>query len=342
MNPPDKICIVGSGNWGSAIARIVGENAATHNEFETQVNMWVFEETIGDKKLTDIINTQHENVKYLPGIKLPTNVIAVPDLAMAAKDATILIFVLPHQFVHRACDTLRPGITPNTKAISLIKGMDASCKGSFLISSVIGKRLGIDVSVLSGANIATEVAQEKFCETTVGCRVLQSALVFQKLFQMPYFRVGITDDVAGAELCGALKNVIALAAGFCDGLSYGSNTKAAVIRMGLVEMMGISRLIEPSVKTETFFESCGIADLITTCYGGRNRKCAEAFATTGKPFADLENELLNGQKLQGTLTAKEVHHFLEEKYQISQFPLFNNVYRICYEDIPVSDILKGI
>merc|ERR1711920_908276 len=118
------------------------------------------------------------------------------------------------------------------------------------------------------------------------------------------------DDIAGVELCGALKNVVALGAGFCDGLGYGGNTKAALIRIGLQEMKAFIRYFYPDVKDATFLESCGVADLITTCYGGRNRKCAEAFAKTGKSWDVIEKELLNGQKLQGTLTAKEVHEVL--------------------------------
>ena len=104
LSPPkEKVCLIGSGNWGSAIARIVGQNVAAHPDlFHPEVNMWVYEEMIDDRKLTDIINTSHENAKYLPGIKLPACVRAVPDLLDAAKDATVLVFVVPHQVETRA------------------------------------------------------------------------------------------------------------------------------------------------------------------------------------------------------------------------------------------------
>lgn len=98
MSAPKKICIVGSGNWGSAISRLVGVNAAENpNKFVKDVNMWVFEEMIDGQKLTEIINTKHENVKYLPGRQLPENVIAVPNIVDAAADADLIIFVIPHQ-----------------------------------------------------------------------------------------------------------------------------------------------------------------------------------------------------------------------------------------------------
>merc|ERR1711943_108587 len=134
---------------------------------------------------------------------------------------------------------------------------------------------------------------------------------FHKLFDMKTFSVNTVDEVASVELCGALKNVVALAAGFTDGIGMGSNTKAAVVRIGLKEMQTFITHFYPKTKTEVFAESCGVADLITTCFGGRNRKCAEAFAKSvcaGSPktWQELEAALLGGQKLQGVLTSHEV------------------------------------
>ncbi len=131
------------------------------------------------------------------------------------------------------------------------------------------------------------------------------------------------------SLCGALKNVVAIAAGFTDGLGWGDNAKAAVMRIGLMEMKRFSEEFFDGVKPETFTEtSAGVADLITTCLGGRNRKCAEAFVKTGKPFDQLEKELLNGQKLQGTETAREVHELLAARGKVDDYPLFKAVYSI--------------
>lgn len=130
------VCLIGSGNWGSAIATIVGRNCAALEECETQVNMWVYEEMVTitsdddgatqrQEKLSTIINQRHENVKYLPGIGLPDNVVAVPDLATACRYATLLIFVLPHQFLPKLLPVIRQHVHPTEcrRGISLIKGL---------------------------------------------------------------------------------------------------------------------------------------------------------------------------------------------------------------------------
>jgi glycerol-3-phosphate dehydrogenase (NAD+) len=221
--------------------------------------------------------------------------------------------------------------------------VDVSEAGLQLISKVIHDNLNhIDVSVLMGANIATGVALDEFCEATIGYNSKENANIFFKAFNTPYFRINTINDVAGVELCGALKNIVAIAAGLVDGLKCGDNTKAAIIRVGLMEMRKFCIRFYDGVQNETFFESCGVADLITSCYGGRNRRVAEARVLTGKSFEVLEEELLNGQKLQGSLTAKEVHLILRDHRLIHEFPLFTTVYRICYENLNPSAIVEEI
>uniref|UniRef100_A0A8B9G210 Glycerol-3-phosphate dehydrogenase [NAD(+)] n=2 Tax=Amazona TaxID=12929 RepID=A0A8B9G210_9PSIT len=311
---PLKVCIVGSGNWGSAVAKIVGNNVKKLQKFASTVKMWVFEENVNGRKLTEIINNDHENVKYLPGYKLPDNVVAVPNLNEAVQDADLLVFVIPHQFIHKVCDEITGRVPKKALGITLIKGIDEGPEGLRLISDIIREKMGIDISVLMGANIANEVAAEKFCETTIGSKILENGLLFKELLQTPNFRITVVDDADTVELCGALKNIVAVGAGFCDGLSCGDNTKAAVIRLGLMEMIAFARVFcKGQVSTATFLESCGVADLITTCYGGRNRRVAEAFVKTGKSIEQLEQEMLNGQKLQGPQTSAEVYRILKQK-----------------------------
>ena len=132
--------------------------------------MWVFEEMVNGEKLTEVINTRHENVKYLPGRSLPPNVVAVPDVADAADGADILIFVIPHQFLVRALAPLKGKLKPTAEGISLVKGFEIVPSGGIrLISSTISELLGgMPCSVLMGANLAPEVADGQFCETTIG------------------------------------------------------------------------------------------------------------------------------------------------------------------------------
>ena len=125
----EKVCLIGSGNWGSAIAKIVGRNIIKYPDFDNEVRMWTFEEIVNGQRLTEIINTTHENTKYLPNIQLPKNVVAVPELLKTVEGATLLIFVVPHQFVKGVCEQLYDKLEPNARAISLIKvGVEFNCR----------------------------------------------------------------------------------------------------------------------------------------------------------------------------------------------------------------------
>ncbi|KAI9796140.1 MAG: glycerol-3-phosphate dehydrogenase [Piccolia ochrophora] len=401
-----KVTVVGSGNWGSAIAKIVAENTKAHPQlFEPEVRMWVYEETITlpessrfydpsselsttPQKLTDLINHFHENVKYLPNIALPPTVVATPSLADSVKDSTILVFNLPHQFIEGICEQLRGKILPYARGISCIKGVHVSADGVQLFSESIGSKLGIYCGALSGANIANEVAQEKFSETTIaydpplvdsrhptpesseldltrltdkskplglGSKRAKLAPLpstfppldhsnLKHLFHRPYFHVRMVSDVAGVSLGGALKNVVAVAAGFVDGRGWGDNAKAAVMRVGLLEMVKFGKLyFADSVHAGTFTEeSAGVADLITSCSGGRNARCAKLAVERGVSIDEVERTELNGQKLQGTLTAIEINGYLKAKGQEAEFPLFTAVNRILEGKSSVDDIPKLI
>ncbi|PRQ54082.1 putative glycerol-3-phosphate dehydrogenase (NAD(+)) [Rosa chinensis] len=340
----NRVTVVGSGNWGSVAAKLIASNTIRLPSFHDEVRMWVFEETLpSGEKLTDAINTRNENVKYLPGIKLGRNVVADPDLVNAVTGSNMLVFVTPHQFMEGICKRLAGNISGDVEAISLIKGMEVKMEGPCMISTLITEQLGINCCVLMGANIANEIAVEKFSEATVGYRENKEvADKWVQLFSTSYFIVTPIQDVEGVELCGTLKNVVAIAAGFVDGLDMGNNTKAAIMRIGLREMKAFSKMLFSSVKDSTFFESCGVADLITTCLGGRNRKVAEAFAKNGgkRSFDELEAEMLQGQKLQGVSTAKEVYAVLSHRGWLQFFPLFATVHEICIGTLPPSAIVE--
>ena len=247
-----------------------------------------------------------------------------------------------------------------------------------LFSEWIGEGLGIYCGALSGANIASEIAAEKWCETTVAYdpptldsraptpkdspassqvnllitpaddghkdflgRASKTKLkavpaeyppldhaLFKTLFHRPYFHVQMVSDVAGVSLGGALKNIVALAAGFVEGRGWGDNAKAAVMRVGLLEMVKFGKeFFGQTVHTGTFTEeSAGVADLITSCSGGRNFKCAKLAVERGESVEETERKELNGQKLQGTSTAGEVNAFLKSKGLKGEYPLFTAVW----------------
>ena len=378
---------------GCAIAKIVAENAASNPSlFEEQVQMWVFEEKVeipkdsrhydpasplcqGPQPLTEVINKTHENIKYLPGVNLPTNLVANPNIVDAVKDSTILVFNLPHQFIIKTCEQIKGKILPFARGVSCIKGVDVNEEGAHLFSETIGNTLGIYCGALSGANIANEVAREKWSESTIaydtphldskapspnGTAAGSSAspvhfehkdtsgqfsktmlqplpnewppvdhLTWKTLFHRPYFHIRVCSDVAGVSIAGALKNIVALAAGWVDGLGWGDNAKAAIMRVGLLEMVKFGeKFFSATIDTRTFTEeSAGVADLITSCSGGRNFRCAKLSVQRQQNIAEVEKSELNGQSLQGTLTAIEVNNFLKKQGMEADFPLFTATYR---------------
>eukprot|EP00923_Selenidium_pygospionis_P007717 GHVN01013167.1.p1 GENE.GHVN01013167.1~~GHVN01013167.1.p1 ORF type:complete len:391 (-),score=70.62 GHVN01013167.1:55-1227(-) len=343
-----KVSIIGSGNWGSSISKVIAENTKTLDLFDDEVRQWVFEEEWKGKKLSEVINETHENEKYLPGVRLPSNVKAVPDVVEAARGADLLVFVLPHQFIEAVCAKLIAAnvLKPTSEAISLIKGLIVQDGSPQLISDYIQTHLKIRCSVLSGANVAPDIANEQFSETTIGYLTVESGQVWQLLFDRPYFRVNCLPDVSGVETCGAVKNVIALAAGFCDGLGLGTNTKAAIIRLGVHEMKLFCLCFwNAEIVEETFFDSAGWADVITTCFGGRHVRVASAFAKAkvdGKPktWQELETDMLKGMKLQGQITCREVFSCLSKANLLDRFPLFRTTHAISFGDAHPSDLIK--
>ncbi|KAJ3778520.1 NAD-dependent glycerol-3-phosphate dehydrogenase C-terminus-domain-containing protein [Lentinula raphanica] len=344
--PIQKIAVVGSGSWGTALARIAALNAAEKKGFDHEVRMWVREREIpGQGLLTEVINSTHMNHRYLPDVPLPHNLVAVPELVNVVKNATLIVLVVPHQFLTPVLEELsKPGVlAPGARAISAIKGVEVAGDQIYTFPWLIEQKLGIPCSALGGANIAMEVAQSEFCETTIGVPSKDDAALWHAVFDSPMFRVHPIEDVSGVSLSGALKNVVALAAGFVDGMGYGGNTKAAILRIGLLEMAAFTKEFFPSSSSLTFsHHSAGVADLITTSFGGRNRKCAEAFIKTGKTFAQLEHELLKGQKLQGVATAEETYHFLHARGRTEGYPLFTKVYKISFEGMDPKSLFDDL
>jgi len=357
-----RILVVGAGSWGTAIARHCALVAQKDPAFFSTVALWLKEEAVethGGAKLSSVINEHHENPKYLSGVTLPPNVVAEPNLAKAAHEATLVLIAVPQQFIHRGLFTdIQAGCAPNCRYLSLVKGLSFSehmTSDEFnavtveLVPTLVSLQIrretnGASVSVLMGANVAIEVANDQFCEATLGVSDSVTGELWFRLLNRPNFRVNVVTDVEGVEVCGGLKNVVAIAAGFCDGLKHGGNTKAAVVRIGLEELRRFGKHVF-NAQEGTFFESCGIGDVLTSCYGatGRHRLCAEAFVSThaGRPWAEIESELLGGQSLADLDALQSLITYLRCKgVASSKFPLFSLVHGIAFEGRSPSEITQ--
>lgn len=193
--------------------------------------------------------------------------VAVNDLIDAARDADILIFATPHSFLKAYCNILSENVKPDAYAVSLIKGLEHIKDGEIdLYSHAISKQLGIPCYSMMNANSAMEMAQGKLCEITIGCNNEKHASELTKLIQTENCMVFVIDDIDGVELCNTLKDLVALSAGFIDGLRLGDNARVACLHLGLKEMMRFIKNFNPTTKVSTLFESCGLANSVASSY----------------------------------------------------------------------------
>ncbi|TRY52806.1 Glycerol-3-phosphate dehydrogenase [NAD(+)] [Cryptosporidium tyzzeri] len=349
-----KVTIFGAGSFGSAISCVVGYNTERTLIFNNEVKLWLYDEQLeSGEYLADVINRDHVNVKYLPDFKLPNNVRAVTDLKEACEDCNLMIFVIPSQFIRSVASQIRKldiDFSRAVRAVSLTKGFLVENGHPFLISKIIEEELGIDCCVLSGANVASGLAAKEFGEATLACSDYDDAYIWQYLFDTPWFKIDCVPDVICTELFGGLKNIIALLVGMIQGLGCGTNTVAAVMRLGVLEMILYGSIffnIRSSIMTRVFFESCGIADLVTTCLGGRNVRGGKAFTLSNgqKPWEEIEAEVTGGQHLAGLVTLKEINETLEvllieKSIDVDKhFPLFRSCFKIAYTGAPPRSLI---
>jgi len=277
-----KIAVIGAGAWGTAIA-IVLSRKGTH-----QVHLWAHE-----TEVCDSITQTHVNEQFLPGRSIPEAVTATNDLAAALVGAQIVVNAIPSQHCRRLFERMCPLISPQTLIVSATKGLE---EGSLLrmtevITKVLGNggRAGPQVGALSGPSFAQEVARGDPTAITIASPDSALLATVQREFSDPSFRVYTNADVVGVELGGALKNIVAIAAGICDGLSLGHNSVAALITRGLAEMTRL--VIACGGHAETMAGLAGLGDLVLTCTGGLSRN------------RSVGVELGRGRKLPEILTA---------------------------------------
>ncbi|EDW97987.1 uncharacterized protein LOC6537730 [Drosophila yakuba] len=337
-----KVCIIGAEGWGSAIAAAVSNNVL-EGDFDSRVHLYVYDEMIRDTALSEIINTRHENVKYLPGIKLPNNLIAVNDLLEAAQNADILVFSTPQEFVQSYCNILSGNVKESAFAVSMTKGlMSENGEGIGLVSHAINESLGIPCYSMMSAHSAMEMAQGKLCEVTIGCSDDSHAKLLIAAMQTNNCRVISVNDVDGVELCGTLTDVVALGAGFIDGMRLGENARLAAIHLGIKEMMRFIKTFFPSTKMSTFYESCGVANTVASSFVDKNVTFAKSLITSGQTIEEIEASLHSGRKILGPIVASDVYAFLESELMQHEFPLFTAIHLICQSEAPPELMIEAL
>lgn len=256
-----RVCVLGAGSWGTTLAIHLAE-------LGNEIRLWSHETA----ELQEMDETR-ENRKFLPGIRLPMGIKVHPELEPALAAAEIVLFVVPSQAVRSVAQAAAPGGITGI-VVSAAKGFE---QGSLLrMSEVLKETLpNPRVVVLTGPSHAEEVSRKVPTSVVAASADEGAAAAIQKLFSSPAFRVYTNDDVAGCEIGAALKNVIAIAAGVCDGLGYGDNTKGALLTRGLAEIARLGMAM--GGRRETFFGLTGMGDLITTAMSqhSRNRHVGE-------------------------------------------------------------------
>ena len=253
-----QIAVIGGGAWGTGLAIVLGRKG-TH-----RVRLWAHETDVCDS-----INQRHVNERFLPGCVIPESVAAGNDLEKVLEDAEIVVSVMPSQHCRALFQRMRMLIPAKTLVVSATKGLE---EGSLLrMSEVIRDVLQRDeaIGALSGPSFAQEVARGDPTAVAVASEDASLVRTVQQEFSDSRFRVYTNPDVAGVELGGALKNIIAIAAGICDGLSLGHNSVAALITRGLAEMTRL--VVACGGRTDTMAGLAGLGDLVLTCTGGLSR-----------------------------------------------------------------------
>lgn len=326
---PLKISVLGAGSWGTTIAKILGENVINNFLFDNNVYLYCRNEELK----CEIMN-YHINKKYLDNILLPNNLICGTDLMNIFNESNIVFFGIPFPFLIDVVKQMDVGSGKGKIGVLLTKGFYCH-EGQYIsLCQFIKEWLGIEMVVLSGANVCGLIAINQYASTTIGCMNEDVGKLIKELLTTSYFNIDIVRDVGTVELFGSIKNIIALAAGVVDGLGMGENTKAEIIRQGCIEMIRLTKYVfseQNNKYTEIFMQNCGISDIIASCYGGRNRMCAEEFVKgKEKNIEQIEQKLLNGQKLQGVETLKSVVGFIEKNNLGDKFPLFIKIHKIIF------------
>ncbi|HBU68979.1 MAG TPA: glycerol-3-phosphate dehydrogenase [Elusimicrobia bacterium] len=312
-----KIGVLGAGSWGTTIANLLFEKGCS-------VTLWEFDE----KKAREL--AMFRSLSFFPYITLSKELIITSDISSAVKNMDFVVFVVPSHTLRATAKKVSAcgADLKNTVIVSATKGIENTTLKR--MSEILEEELGSGtkgVAVLSGPTHAEEVAKKIPTAATAASKNEAAARAAQELFLCDYFRVYSSPDIAGVETGAALKNVLAIAAGICDGLALGDNTKAALVTRGLREIAALG--IKMGGNPSTFFGLSGLGDLIVTAFSkhSRNRGLGEKIGA-GKTLSESEKEII--MVAEGVKTSKSAVE-LAKKYSI-QLPIIEQVYRILYEN----------
>jgi glycerol-3-phosphate dehydrogenase (NAD(P)+) len=313
-----KVAVLGAGSWGTAYSKVLVDAG-------NEVTLWARR-----SQIAECIEREHANPDYLPGIALPTALRATHDAAAALAGADMVAFAVPSQSLRANLADWAPLLPPDATLISLMKGVELGTTKR--MSEVIAEVAHAEpdrIAVVSGPNLALEIAQEQPTATVVACVDEQRALAVQQASWVPYFRPYTNTDVVGCELGGAVKNVIALACGIAQGMGFGDNTVASLITRGLAETgrLGASLGADPM----TFAGLAGLGDLVATCASplSRNRTFGERLGR-GDTLEQAQ-AAAHGQVAEGVMSCRSVLDLAHRK--VVEVPITAAVEAVCFRSL---------
>ena len=318
-----RISIIGAGSWGTALSLLLGKNG--HD-----VRIWAREEEIVAN-----IREEHKNGVYLPDVVLPESVSAYSNLAEAVEDTALIVFATPSHTIREVAESTKPHLKGHERVVSVSKGieMDTFLTMSQVLSEVLEPLISDDhIAVLSGPSHAEEVGRCMPTTVVASSNSKLTAMFIQKVFMSPAFRVYVNRDIVGVEVSGAVKNIMAIAAGIADGAELGDNAKAALITRGLTEMRRLG--IRLGASQDTFSGLTGIGDLIVTCTSVHSRNRNVGFRI-GQ--GESLNEITKSMNMiaEGIKTTKSVYKWSQSLGV--NMPITEKVYQVLFEGLSPGD-----
>ena len=326
-NETTRIGVIGAGSWGTTLANLLAEKGY-------RVDLWVREEEVYRQ-----IKKERINGLFLPGMKLVPGLNPVLTLEEAIVGKELGLMVVPSHVFREVLTRMKSYLRPETVLMAATKGIENNTLSmmSQVAESVLPQAYTDHFSVLAGPSFAKEVYQKYPTAVTIASRDINQAERFQKIFSTDFFRVYTSQDIIGVQLCGAIKNVIAIAAGAADGLNFGHNARAALITRGLAE---ITRLgVAMGANPMTFAGLAGLGDLVLTCTGdlSRNRTVGLKIGRGMKI-----KEITEGMKMvaEGVKTARSAYELARQLGV--EMPITTQVYQILYEDKNPIEAVKDL